>query len=255
MSYKMRMNRMKIVLSPCILFLSQQVMSADEIKAIPWVKVKTETEQLKIICKQLKINCSNDLGIWKAKSSKDNRVYLIDNTPQLFELERENNIYKIRKSWNFKDYQHHSKNLADDELADDGTEVFPAFYPLNQQKIAIALVKHYATSYSGGGKGEHIADFILLEPQGKFRTALADIPFYSYEMIRACFSEKEYRTSPHCHDESGSNLSIQFKDVGKPYYQWTLNYTDFTWESFKPEKSKTITKSRVVVMPFGQKVK
>ena len=90
----------------------------------------------------------------------------------------------------------------------------------------------------------------MLEPEGKFKTALVEIPFYSYEMIRACFSEKDYKISPHCHDESGSTLSILFKDVGKPFYQWTLNYTDFTWESSKPEKSKTITKSRVVAMPF-----
>lgn len=231
------------------------VIYADELKAIPWVKVKSETDHAKKICSTLKIQCGQDISVWKKKNSTDSKLYLTDETPQLVELSKVDKQYKLLNSWNFKNYQHHSKNSTDDELADFGTEVFPAFYPLNRQNYAIALVKHWGTSYSGGGRGEEIADFLMLESNGQFKTVLAEIPFYSYEMIRACFTEKDYKTSPHCHDESGSTLSIQFKDVGKPHYQWALNYIDFTWDASKSEKFKKIKRHSDVVMPFGQKAK
>lgn len=217
------------------------------------MKLKVETAQAKNICGQLNLACGEDLTVWKMKNSTENKLYLTDDTPQLFELSKANNQYKLLNAWSFKQYIHSSHDSGDGELADYGIEIFPAFYPVNRQKNAITLVKRWGTSYSGGGRGEEIADFLMLEPEGQFKTALFEIPFHSYEMIRACFSEKDYKTSPHCHDESGSTLSIQFKDVGKPYYQWTLNYTDFTWESFKPEKSKKIEKYREVVMPFRVK--
>ncbi len=228
---------------------------AEEIKTIPWVKVKAETAQAKVICSTLNLHCGENLSVWKKKASTDDKLYLIDETPQLFELSKVNNQYKLLNRWNFKSYTHSSHDSGDDDLADFGTEIFPAFYPLNREKRAIAIVKQYGTGYSGGGKGEEVADFLMLESNGQFKMALSNVAFYSYEMIRACFSEKDYKTSPHCHDESGSTLSIGFKDVGKPYYQWTLNYTDFTWESDKSEKYKKIEKNSVIVMPFGQKTK
>ncbi len=250
------MNRYKNVVKPLGLFVpmimfSAQTFAVETIQAVPLVKLKTESSQLKKICTDLNLMCSEDLALWKKKASDDGQVYLIDATPQLIELVKDKNSYKVVDAWNFKNYQHHSKNSEDGELGDYGAEIFPAFYPLNRQKFAIAIVQHWGTGYSGGGKGEQFADFVMLEPKGAYKLALADVPFYSYETIRACFSEKDYQTSLHCHDESGSSLSIQFKDVGKPYYQWILNYTDFTWEAFKPEKDKVVEKYREVVMPFG----
>jgi len=43
------------------------------------------------------------------------------------------------------------------------------------------------------------------DPAGA-RAAYEDIPFWCSQMIRACFSEKEYKTSPHCHDETVGTL-------------------------------------------------
>lgn len=235
--------------------VSVQVFATDAIQAVPLIKLKSDSLQLKKICADLNLTCSEGANLWKKKASNDGKVYLIDSTPQLIELIQEKKNYKVVNSWRFKDYQHHNKNSEDGELGNDGVEIFPAFYPLNRQKFAIAVVQHWSTGYSGGGKSEQFADFVMLEPKGVYKLALPDIPFYSYEMIRACFSEKDYKTSPHCHDETGSSLSIQFKDIGKPYYQWTLNYTDFTWEAFKPEKDKVVEKHREVVMPFEQKKK
>ena len=243
------------ILFPSLMVLSVQAFAVEAIQAVPLVKLKSESLQLKKICADLNLTCSEGANLWKKKASQDGKVYLIDSTPQLIELIQDKKHYKVVNAWNFKNYQHHNKNSKDGELGDYGTGIFPAFYPLNRQKFAIAIVKHWGTGYSGGGKGEQFADFVMLEPKGVYKLALPDVPFYSYEMIRACFSEKDYKTSPHCHDETGSSLSIQFKDIGKPYYQWALNYTDFTWEAFKPEKDKVVEKHREVVMPFEQKKK
>lgn len=254
------MNMHKHVVIQSVLFssfmvFSVQAFAVDAIQAVPLVKLKSESLQLKKICADLNLTCTEGANLWKKKAANDSKVYLIDSTPQLIALVKNKNSYKVADAWNFKNYQHHNKNSEDGELGDYGVELFPAFYPLNRQKFAIAIVQYWGTGYSGGGKGEQFADFVMLEPKGKYQLALVDVPFYSYEMIRACFSEKDYKTSPHCHDETGSSLSIQFKDIGKPYYQWILNYTDFTWEAFKPEKDKVVEKHRVVVMPFEQKKK
>jgi len=214
-----------------LLFFSQQAI-ADQIKAIPWVKMNTETAQVTHICQALKISCTNNAEVWKKKTIKDNHLYLIDKTPQLIEFVKENNQYVMLNSWNFKHYQHHSKSPMDEVLSSDGIRIYPAFYPLNRQKFAIAVVKRWSVSYSGGGRLEEIADFVMLEPNGVYKLALADTPFHSYERIRACFSQEEYESSTDCHDESSSNLSIEFKNIGKTYYQWILNYNDLSWEAF-----------------------
>jgi hypothetical protein len=236
-----------------VLLLSHHAV-ADQIKAIPWIKLKTESSQAKQICQGLKVNCGKDVEVWKKQSGSDAHLYLTDNTPQLIEFIKQHNQYVVLNSWSFQHYQHRSRNRSfDEDLNSDGLSVYPAFYPLNRQKLAIAVVKRWSTGYSGGGRVEEVADFVMLEPKQTYKLALADVAFHSYEMIRACFAQEEYESSPHCHDESGSTLSIQFKDIGKTYYQWTLNYTDFTWEAFQPESSKVVEKSHNIVMPFQQK--
>nr|WP_250850320.1 hypothetical protein [Escherichia coli] len=36
------------------------------------------------------------------------------------------------------------------------------------------------------------ADFIMLNEDGTYKTAFSDIPFYSKEQVRACFSDSDY---------------------------------------------------------------
>ncbi len=55
-------------------------------------------------------------------------------------------------------------------------------------------------------------------------------------MIRACFSEQDYKKSPHCHDEKWMTLNIRFKDIGQSYYLWQLNYKNYSWDAFKSKK-------------------
>lgn len=54
-----------------------------------------------------------------------------------------------------------------------------------------------STAYSGGGRQENYADFLLLDDDGSYNVAFKDIPFSSSEMIRACFSAEEYARKLH----------------------------------------------------------
>ncbi len=252
------LNLMKKIIFMVVVnfIISQNALATEKITAKPLIKITLARNVINKICNSLTHGCGqDDANIWQIKNSKDQIYYLIDETPQLVKLQKIASDYKIIDQWYFKDYQHSQKGTGDDDLAEGGLRIFPAFYPLNKNEDAIAVLNTWFTSYSGGGRGEEVADFVQLQPKGRYRRAVKSVPFYSYEMIRACFSEKDYKNSPHCHDESGSTLSIQFKDVGKPFYQWTLNYTNFSWDAFKPEKDKSIEKSREVVMPFEKYLK
>ncbi|WP_227542934.1 hypothetical protein [Acinetobacter chinensis] len=223
--------------------------------ARPWIKIKIEKEELSRICREASVRC-NDMGssLWKVKNTHDQILYLLTDRLELVQLKKVGEKLAVLNHWKFKNYSHSITEYGDDEFNSGGMSVYPAFYPISADIDAIALVSQWYAGYSGGGREESIADFVALESNGKYQPAMSSIPFSLSERIRACFSEKDYKTSPHCHDESGSTLSIQFKDVGKPYYQWTLNYTDFTWDAGKTEKFKKVKKHSVVLMPFGRKI-
>lgn len=72
-------------------FLLSHAAVADQIKAIPWIKLKTESSQTKQICQALKVNCGKDVEVWKKPSGADTHLYLTDDTPQLIEFIKENN--------------------------------------------------------------------------------------------------------------------------------------------------------------------
>jgi hypothetical protein len=63
-------------------------------------------------------------------------------------------------------------------------------------------------------------------------------------MVRACFSEKEYRTSPHCHDESTGSLRIAYAAPSKPSgdYGWSYTWRQSDWAAHKPARA---TRTRV----------
>lgn len=57
-------------------------------------------------------------------------------------------------------------------------------------------------SYSGGSKEMDLADFIMLNEDGSYKTVFSNIPFYSREQIRACFLTLITQKKSHCYDES-----------------------------------------------------
>ena len=239
--------------SLAILLLGLTVQSSfaeQAISAQPFINVKVSSQDIHSICQQLSHKCSDEAKLWKVKNTQDQTYYLIDETPQIAEIKKQNNQYTVLNQWNFKNYEHSNKEPHSDDLGPNGLKIFPALYPLNKNEHAIAVLNTWFTGYSGGGRFEENADFIELKSKGQYQVALKDINFSSSKMIRACFSEQEYKKSPHCHDETWMTLKIRFKDIGQSYYLWQLNYKNYSWDAFKSKKTITVEQSREDVIPF-----
>lgn len=226
-----------LLLSPSLL--------AQEIKAHILHKVAISSAELTEICQQLP-KCDQDSGeLFKRKSPEE--YYFIDDTPQLAYFTKDS-IYQLKQRWDFADYVHDSKIL---EGADYNVKLYiePKLYPLNQTKWGVALVKYGSGAYSGGGIREEKADIVQLNEDGSYQTALKAIPFYYESLIRACFREED-ADSPHCHDEAERTLLIQYRDIGKPYYQWDMTYTFTDWPAHTPKSKATIYQEKQQVIPF-----
>lgn len=232
--------------------LFTNVALANPIKAIALKEVSYTKNDLEYVCHQLIKGCvgeSGEVGIYTADNQN---FYLIDGARQIVFLEKSPS-YKVKTTWNFEGYQHTSVEPQGAPGADVALSIYPALYPLNSNKMAVAIIKTEFETYSGGGRTYKTADFLELKNNGSYSVALKSVPFYMDEMIRACFSEEEYRNNPHCHDESMSVLSIKYHDDKKPYYRWELRYTDTIWEQGVSEKMKRIKKHKpTFVIPYQQ---
>lgn len=123
----------------------------------------------------------------------------------------------------------------------------PALYPLAEGKWAVAVLQTVSEMYSGGGASFDTADFVPLEGEGEGGNALHQgIPFSCFKMIRACFSEKEYKTSKHCHDESNGSLRIAYGDAAKPGapYDWQYTWLQSEWPQGEPQRATTTSRIR-----------
>jgi hypothetical protein len=104
--------------------------------------------------------------------------------------------------------------------------VYPALYPAGPGTWAVALVSDLHESYSGGGATFSIADFVVL-PDGADAgppTALyAGVTFSCSKLIRACFTEEDYRRrGDKCHDEFDGFLTLEYAPSTSPgRYAWT----------------------------------
>lgn len=224
-----------------------------KITAQPFIKVKTKSSTLKKLCHQHQLTCTEEAGfLWQNKRVKTD-YYLIDDSPKLVKLRKHAGNYQAVDSWDFSNYAHHSTGARTHDMPSSGLSIYPALYPLNKKEVSIALLSNYFTGFSGGGANESVADFVMLQPHGRYKVALKNISFDENHMYRACFSEKEYNTSPHCHEEGWRVLRIKFTDVGKPFYQWTLHYTDTVWDAHQEKTAQKKTYERYTKMPFESK--
>jgi hypothetical protein len=123
----------------------------------------------------------------------------------------------------------------------------PALYPLAEGKWAVAVLQTVSEMYSGGGASFDTADFVPLEGEGKGGSAVQrGIPFSCFKMIRACFSEKDYKTSKHCHDESNGSLRIAYGEAARPGapYDWQYTWLQSEWPQGEPQRATTTTRIR-----------
>ena len=211
------MKKIFLLLSLSLLFTD--IALATPIKSIALKEVSYTKNDLEYVCRQLTRSCEGEPGGIGIYTADNQNFYLIDDGSRQFALLEKSPSYKVKTIWNFEGYQHTSVEPQGAPGADVTLNIYPALYPLNSNKMAVAIIKTEFETYSGGGRTYKTADFLELKNNGSYSVALKSIPFYMDEMIRACFSEEEYRNNPHCHDESMSVLLIKYHDDKKPYYR------------------------------------
>lgn len=134
------------------------------------------------------------------------------------------------------DFSTYVASMQRDRTSDDRelhVGLAPALYPLAEGRWAVAVTQRESESYSGGGASAVVADFVPLDtPSGQPAKAVHEnIPYWCSRSIRACFSEKEYNNSKHCHDESRGSLRIAYdepKKAGEPYV-WRYTWLQSVW--------------------------
>jgi hypothetical protein len=149
----------------------------------------------------------------------------------------------------FSDYRHSMADTTTDTGSADPQplSLAPALYPLADGRWAAAVLWSVRESYSGGGASFRTADFVPVDgPQKAEALAHAGVPFDCNQMIRACFSEKEYKTSPHCHDESTGSLRIAYAAAATAGgdYRWSYTWRQSDWAAHTPARNQRSTVTR-----------
>ncbi|MCG8707906.1 hypothetical protein JHU04_001104 [Brenneria sp. 4F2] len=222
--------------------------SENSIKPAVFIALKENSEQYDRVCKAADGGCKNGTHIWKVQGTS-NTFFLTDTALLLTKVQKLQNEYIKNGQWNLATLPF-DKNSSDDELLKDDVYIYPALYPLNKTKQAIALVSKWSISYSGGGREEEYADFIMLNDDGSFQLVFKNIPFSSHEMIRACFTEDDYAKNSHCHDESWSILNLKFMELGNEYYSWKFISKSYGWPAFTDKTAISSTQKTKISYPF-----
>ncbi|WP_431123849.1 hypothetical protein [Variovorax paradoxus] len=141
------------------------------------------------------------------------------------------------------DFSSHAAALKKDGagMPEARVSLAPAFYPLAEGQWAVAVLQTVSEMYSGGGASFTKADFVPLDES---KAAYDDIPFSCSKMVRACFSEKEYKQSRHCHDESSGSLRIAYGEPARPGepYNWQFTWLQSDWPAHTPASAATTTR-------------
>ena len=109
--------------------------------------------------------------------------------------------------------------------------------------------------YSGGGAGIERASFYELLDDGQQRVFIQNYPFSFSRMIRACFSEQDYKSSKgKCHDED--SLSLEIRPIKSMLWQFRYRYSlevspasDSSEKSFKGSRNLNINLNKALQQP------
>jgi hypothetical protein len=192
-------------------------------------------------------------ALYRVKDDTPGNYYAILPGPQLLKLSFASaNGWKVQRQWHFSDYQ------PADRVEGDGDapplKIYPALYPLGGERVAVAVLAGWHESYSGGGGGWENADFVELQPDGGHASTprISRLPFSCSKSIRACFSERDYKNSPHCSEDFDGSLRLRFvpgASAGK--LDWIATWKETHWPGMEPQ-SKTTYSSVSVTLPAGQ---
>lgn len=239
---------------------------ANEAHAVPFVEVaKTvvpDRDWQHKVCQLASASCgttgqqsdaSKAPSLYRVKDDAPGSYYAILPGPQLLKVSFASTTgWKVLQQWNFSDYQ--PTDREDGDGNEPPLEIYPALYPLGGEHFAVAVLAGWSESYSGGGGSWENADFVELQPNGGHASTprVSKLPFSCDKSIRACFSEHDYKHSPHCSEDFSGSLRLGFvpgASAGK--LDWIATWRETHWPGLKPQ-SKTEHTSVSVTLPAGQ---
>jgi hypothetical protein len=190
-----------------------------------------------------------------AETPPRDRVFLIDDArPLIIEAIRDGSAgYWARDALDLSGYRH---SFEPDGGRDRGEplRIYPALYPTGGGSFAIAVLSTFRDMYSGGGASFEVADFLgfigrrTVQHGTAFDAVYLGVPFSCSKMIRACFSQREYDRSKHCHDESAGSLHIRYAidNAGNP--DWSFRWRQTEWPAHVGRKHRD-TNDSVLKIP------
>ncbi|SFP16676.1 hypothetical protein SAMN05443579_10920 [Variovorax sp. PDC80] len=194
------------------------------------------------LCALLSKSCSaEELGLYRPRGSAEGEYVVLSVKPlAMARVQRTaDGSWHLQRLHDFSAYQGTPSKLGGGR--EPQRSLAPALYPLANGRWAVAVQSAFSDMYSGGGASFVVADFVPLEGDpATAKPAYEDIPFWCSQMIRACFSEKEYKTSPHCHDETSGSLRIAYADAARPgaAHGWSFSWTESEWPAHKPRSAR-----------------
>lgn len=208
------------------------------------------------LCAKLATPCNAETTqAWLgAPSSWASALFIDTSRPMLIALQSDGGTL----AWDFADYRH--TRSPPGQANRHALDIYPALYPVPGNGYAIAVVHGVTEGYSGGGAGFGLADFVALHLTARAAAAdkpytllYAGVPFSCSKILRACFSEREYQTSRHCHDDWSGHLTIQFSETRDSTAKWSFTWHETHWPAHvtKAHIRRTQTRFTLPTGPAG----
>lgn len=148
-------------------------------------------------------------GGWVYRGPSTGQWFVIDNTiPSFTEVRRTPSGYFAPRAWSLADLDVGTPGL--DLQAMPRQRISAALYPATDgDRYTIALEHNFSEGYSGGGGMWTWMWLVSLrDAEPRVIDRYGQLPSSCNQMIRACFSEKDYRRGGRCHDEYSGGLRI-----------------------------------------------
>ncbi len=205
----------------------------------------SQVEQMQI-CEQLKGICLQQAQ-WRSLKTVDQNLWLLSGS-DIAQFRLSTTGLKLTHQWRIQ-------LVPSEEMARTSQYIFPKLFPMTENRYAIAQIDTFSEMYSGGGAGIERANFYELKDSGQTDRFIENYPFSFNRMIRACFSEQEYKSSQgKCHDED--SLSLDIRPIKPMLWQFRYRYSlevspasDSGEKSFKGSRNLNIDLNKAPKQP------
>ncbi|WAU72761.1 hypothetical protein [Acinetobacter sp. TR11] len=205
----------------------------------------SQVEQTQI-CEQLKGVCPQQAQ-WRSLKTADQNLWLLSGS-DIAQFRLSTTELKLTHQW-------HIQLAPSEEMVRTSQYIFPKLFPMDQNRYAIAVIDTFSEMYSGGGAGIERASFYELKGSGQTHRFIENYPFSFSRMIRACFSEQDYKSSKgKCHDED--RLSLDIRPLKPMLWQFRYRYSsevspasDSGEKSFKGSRNLNIDLNKAPQQP------